>query len=116
MRDTQKVRVSGHRHADAGVAQAADDGKSLKQKARERMQPKLGKIDIDYQVLHDAFFRYQTKPDMSGHGQQYYEGKEMELKVSTFKPGASAAPQTSCVRCSPAVQVRSARSWQRRSE
>jgi splicing factor 3B subunit 2 len=25
---------------------------------RERARPKLGKIDIDYQKLHDAFFKY----------------------------------------------------------
>jgi splicing factor 3B subunit 2 len=31
--------------------------KTLKQKQRERMQPKMGKIDIDYQVLYDAFHR-----------------------------------------------------------
>jgi len=28
----------------------------IKQKLRERMNPKLGKIDIGYEVLHDAFF------------------------------------------------------------
>lgn len=27
-------------------------------KLKERMNPKLGKIDIDYDVLHDAFFKY----------------------------------------------------------
>jgi hypothetical protein len=25
---------------------------------REHARPKLGKIDIDYQKLHDAFFKY----------------------------------------------------------
>ena len=42
------------------------------------MQPKMGKIDIDFQVLHDndAFFKHQTKPKMTGHGDLYYEGKE----------------------------------------
>jgi splicing factor 3B subunit 2 len=36
---------------------------TLKQKQRERVQPKMGKLDIDYQKLYDAFFRFQTKPD-----------------------------------------------------
>ena len=36
--------------------------KSLKTKMREKVRPKLGKIDIDYQKLHDAFFKWQTKP------------------------------------------------------
>lgn len=40
---------------------------------REKVRPKLGKIDIDYQKLHDAFFRFQTKPKMTIHGDLYYE-------------------------------------------
>lgn len=32
------------------------------------MNPKLGKIDIDYEVLHNAFFKFQEKPKMSKHG------------------------------------------------
>ena len=50
------------------------------------MQPKMGKIDIDYQILHDAFFRYQTKPVMTAHGGLYYEGRELELKMTEKKP------------------------------
>lgn len=42
------------------------------------MNPKMGKIEIDYDVLHDAFFKYQTKPKLSIHGDIYYEGKEDE--------------------------------------
>ncbi len=30
----------------------------LRLKMKERMNPRLGKIDIDYQVLYDAFFKY----------------------------------------------------------
>lgn len=47
--------------------------KSLKQKMREKVRPKMGKIDIDYQKLHDAFFKYQRKPKMTLHGDLYYE-------------------------------------------
>ncbi|XP_006343248.1 splicing factor 3B subunit 2-like isoform X2 [Solanum tuberosum] len=64
-----------------------EDSKKLKQKQRERMQPKMGKMDIDYQVLHDAFFKYQTKPKLSSHGDLYYEGKEFEVKFREMKPG-----------------------------
>ena len=56
-----------------------ESGKKLKAKQKERVQPKMGKIDIDYQVLHDAFFKYQTKPVLTGHGDVYYEGKEFEV-------------------------------------
>jgi len=27
---------------------------------REGVQPKMGKVDIDYQKLHDAFFKFQN--------------------------------------------------------
>uniref|UniRef100_A0A803LPT9 PSP proline-rich domain-containing protein n=1 Tax=Chenopodium quinoa TaxID=63459 RepID=A0A803LPT9_CHEQI len=64
-----------------------EDSKKLKQKQRERMQPKMGKMDIDYQVLHDAFFKYQTKPKLTSYGDLYYEGKEFEVKLREMKPG-----------------------------
>lgn len=50
-----------------------EDAKSLKQKTRERVRPKMGKLTIDYQKLHDAFFKWQTKPKMTIHGDMYYE-------------------------------------------
>ncbi|CAM9678028.1 unnamed protein product, partial [Discosporangium mesarthrocarpum] len=65
-----------------------DSMKKAKQRQRERVQPKMGKIDIDYQVLHDAFFKYQTKPALTKPGDIYYEGKEFEAKNSDFKAGA----------------------------
>lgn len=37
--------------------QEKDESKTLKAKMREKARPKLGKIDIDYQKLHDAFFK-----------------------------------------------------------
>ena len=30
---------------------------TMKAKQREKVRPKAGKLDIDYQVLHDAFFK-----------------------------------------------------------
>ena len=47
----------------------------------------MGKIDIDFQVLHDAFFKHQTKPKMTGHGDLYYEGKEFEVDLKEKKAG-----------------------------
>ena len=67
--------------------QCHDSHKSLKQKMRERMQPRMGKIDIDYQVLHDAFFKFQTKPKLTVHGDTYFEGKEYEIRMRDYKPG-----------------------------
>ncbi|KAM7493663.1 hypothetical protein LguiB_028272 [Lonicera macranthoides] len=64
-----------------------EDNKKRKQKQRERMQPKMGKMDIDYQVLHDAFFKYQTKLKLTSHGDLYHEGKEFEVKLREMKPG-----------------------------
>ena len=55
--------------------QEKEDAKGMKSKMREKVRPKLGKIDIDYQKLHDAFFKWQTKPKMTLHGDLYYEGE-----------------------------------------
>ena len=46
----------------------------VREKLKERMNPRLGKIDIDYQVLHDAFFKYQLKSNLTVFGDIYYEG------------------------------------------
>ena len=69
------------------IRNVEDEKKGLKQKLRERMTPKLGRLDIDYQVLHDAFFKYQTKPPLSLHGEVYYENKEFENRMKNFQPG-----------------------------
>lgn len=79
--------------ADTGIATQRDAIKekeaeqTLKAKTRERVQPKMGKIDIDYQKLHDAFFKYQTAPKMTGFGEMYYEGKEYETDLRSKRPG-----------------------------
>jgi len=63
--------------ADTGIATMRDAIKekeanmSLKAKTRERVQPKMGKVDIDYQKLHDAFFKFMTKPNVTGFGELY---------------------------------------------
>lgn len=60
---------------------------SLKSKQRERVQPKMGKLDIDYQKLYEAFFRFQTKPELTRYGEVYYEGKEYETNLRHLRPG-----------------------------
>ncbi|KAF9792111.1 DUF382-domain-containing protein [Thelephora terrestris] len=79
--------------ADTGIATMRDAIKekeanmSLKAKTRERVQPKMGKVDIDYQKLHDAFFKFMTKPNVTGFGELYYEGKEFETQLKHKRPG-----------------------------
>ncbi|TFL07198.1 hypothetical protein BDV98DRAFT_557427 [Pterulicium gracile] len=79
--------------ADTGIATMRDavkekeENMSLKAKTRERVQPKMGKIDIDYQKLHDAFFKFQTKPPTTAFGEMYYEGKEFETSLKEKRPG-----------------------------
>lgn len=68
-----------------------DKNKSLKSLARQRMNPKLGRMVIDYTVLHSAFFKYQTKPYLTKHGDMYYEGKEFEVKLREKTPGRLSA-------------------------
>lgn len=70
---------------DAVLEKQAD--MSLKQRQRERVQGKLGKLDIDYSKLYDAFFRRQTKPEMTRYGEVYYEGKEYETNLRHLRPG-----------------------------
>lgn len=60
---------------------------SLKSKQRERVQPKMGKLDIDYQKLFEAFFRRQSKPHLTRYGEVYYEGKEYETNLRHLRPG-----------------------------
>lgn len=67
--------------------QEKEEQKTLKSKMREKVRPKMGKIDIDYQKLHDAFFKWQTKPKLTIHGDLYYEGKEFETRLKEKKPG-----------------------------
>lgn len=61
--------------------------KNAKTKQRERMAPKMHRMDIDYQVLHDAFFKFQTKPKLTAIGDVYYEGKELEVRPKNKRPG-----------------------------
>jgi len=60
---------------------------TARQKMRERVNPKMGRMDIDYAVLEDAFLRYQTKPPLTPHGELYYEGKEFEARTRNHTPG-----------------------------
>ena len=69
----------------------ADDRKGLKGKTRERARPKMGRIEVDYMVLHDAFFVHQTKPFLSVLGDLYYEGREFEPDRSHLKAGVLSA-------------------------
>ncbi|RWA15037.1 hypothetical protein EKO27_g78 [Xylaria grammica] len=79
--------------ADTGISEMRDAvlekqaEQSLKQKQRERVQPKMGKLDIDYQKLYDAFFRFQDKPILTRFGEVYYEGKEYETDLRHLRPG-----------------------------
>ncbi|OJD25816.1 hypothetical protein ACJ73_02816 [Blastomyces percursus] len=78
---------------ETGIAEMRDaalekqDQATLKQKQRERVQPKMGKLDIDYQKLYEAFFRFQTKPELTRYGEVYYEGKEYETNLRHLRPG-----------------------------
>jgi splicing factor 3B subunit 2 len=45
-----------------------------RKKQRERVQKRLGKLDIDYPQLYDGFFRRQTKWRLTPYGDFYDEG------------------------------------------
>ncbi|KAH3742841.1 splicing factor 3B subunit 2 [Pelomyxa schiedti] len=57
-------------------------------------QPKLhahkkvsGFMDLDYQTLYDAFFKYQEKPHLTIHGEVFYEGKDKFQALKSLRPG-----------------------------
>ena len=50
------------------AVEEANAAKKVAASQRDRVQPKMGRMDVDYQVLHDAFFKWQTKPPLSGPG------------------------------------------------
>jgi len=81
--------------------QEKEESKKLKQKQRDKTTPKMGKMDIDYQVLHDAFFRHQTKPKMTKVGGMYYEGKEFEASHANMKPGVLSEDLRECLGMGP---------------
>ncbi|KAF2755611.1 DUF382-domain-containing protein [Pseudovirgaria hyperparasitica] len=60
---------------------------TMKQKQRERVAPKMGRLDIDYGKLYEAFFKFQTKPELTRYGEVYYEGKEYETNLRHLRPG-----------------------------
>jgi splicing factor 3B subunit 2 len=67
-------------------------GQKAKQKNRGRVAPKMGAMDVDYRTLHDAFFKYQTKPEnLTSFGDLYYEGRELETRTK-IKPGEELSP------------------------
>lgn len=70
---------------DAVLEKQADQ--TMKQRQRERVQGKTGKLDVDYQKLYEAFFRRQTKPNLTRYGEVYYEGKEYETNLRHLRPG-----------------------------
>ncbi|KAJ0423808.1 hypothetical protein BJY00DRAFT_309634 [Aspergillus carlsbadensis] len=76
---------------------------TLKQKQRERVQPKMGRLDIDYQKLYEAFFRFQTKPELTRYGEVYYEGKEFETNQRHLRPGELSAELKEALNMPPAA-------------
>ncbi len=73
------------------MRQAYEDNaeqESLRAQGKARTRPKMNRMDIDYRVLYDAFFKHQEKPPLTNPGELYYEGKEYELaNREHFKPG-----------------------------
>jgi len=85
-----EIAATGIGEIRQSMAEKAE-GKKLKSSAREKMRPKSGRMDMDYHMLHDAFFVNQTKPVMTSHNDLYYEGKEYEAKLQKKRPGTLSA-------------------------
>ncbi|CAI5756211.1 unnamed protein product [Candida verbasci] len=67
--------------------------RSLRQSQREKTQVRMGKLDIDYEKLYNAFFRNQfiSRPRLFPFGELYEEGKEisdsLNKVVAGIRPG-----------------------------
>nr|POF11409.1 pre-mrna-splicing factor [Quercus suber] len=93
--------------AETGISEMRDavlekeEEAGLKAKSRARVQPKMGKLDIDYQKLYEAFFRRQTKPQLTRYGEVYYEGKEYETNLRHLRPGELSEELTEALNMTP---------------
>lgn len=79
--------------ADTGIASLRDAGlqadadKSLKQRTRETVRPKMGGMIIEYEKLQAAFFAVRYHPKLTGHGDLYYEDREKDHKYPEKQAG-----------------------------
>lgn len=81
--------------ADTGIMDMRQDplDLTLKQQQRSRVQVKLGRLDIDYNKLHDAFFKFQfeSPPRLLGFGDVYSDGRDentlTDAIIQGFRPG-----------------------------
>ncbi|AGO10966.1 AaceriAFR539Cp [[Ashbya] aceris (nom. inval.)] len=83
------------------VLTGLSEDKTLKQEARARVQPKLGRLDLDYVKLHDAFFKLgrNWRPDIMLHyGDLYYENRKLDQEAHwtrmrrRYRPGRLSLP------------------------
>lgn len=86
------IRNTGILEMRNTVEESENEQSTLKQRMRERVQPKSGQLDIDYNKLHDAFFKYQKKPPLLKFGELYTESTNnddlvLKEKISHFKVG-----------------------------
>eukprot|EP00924_Labyrinthula_sp_SR-Ha-C_P014007 maker-scaffold_5-snap-gene-20.11-mRNA-1 protein AED:0.00 eAED:0.00 QI:78/1/1/1/1/1/2/12/528 len=65
--------------------------KTAKQLARERTRPKIGMIDLNFQKLHDAFFKFQKRfyvpklrEDLTLHGRMFQESHDFSDFATKF--------------------------------
>ncbi|KAJ2634200.1 hypothetical protein GGF40_004347 [Coemansia sp. RSA 1286] len=81
------IKATGIMEMRESIQETAD-AQTAKTTARDRMRPKMNKLTLDYQRLHDAFFRFQTRPSrLAEHGDLFYEGKENDSTFHGAAPG-----------------------------
>ncbi|ORX62211.1 DUF382-domain-containing protein [Hesseltinella vesiculosa] len=85
-------------HQSTGVVEMRDQEKALdkarrqKAKTRARRRGKLSKSVLDYEDLYNAFFKHQTSPKLTVHGELYYERKAFVDSMKQFRPGQLSKP------------------------
>jgi len=65
-----------------GALDDEETDQTIRKKNRNRVNPNMGALDVDYRTLHDAFFKHQNRQSirvkLTKMGDLYYEGKEFE--------------------------------------
>ena len=95
LQNKRGVEVNSYKLPDyiqaTGISKLRDpdliDDRILKIKAKDKVNPKINKFDLDYNALYEAFFINQYKPPLTEFGQIYYEGKEYSHHMNIYKPG-----------------------------
>lgn len=72
------IRNTGISKVREALHASDEPSSSLRSTLRDKVQAKLGRVDIDYQVLYDAFFKDQKPPKTTRMGELFVDRSELD--------------------------------------